>query len=253
MNENSRKKQIERRQLGLFRNIFPDFPKGEIVSAEKPDFLVKGETQNFGIEITELHREPSNNGITLQAQDELLKRICTKAEQIHVEKGILPVHVVLHFDDSFLLKKRHIAELSNWIAEYIEDHIPVMGEIVQEEKFIQSSCDFPEAIWRIQIIGLSEEEKSVFWSPHAISVLDITPEQIQRTLDKKKALYQSYRAQAEEVWLLIPYETGKPSTVFNSHEPSKDCKYESPFQKVFLMNCFMRSFSEISIKQPREA
>ena len=253
MNEKSRKKQIERRQLDIFRNIFPDFPKGEIVSSEKPDFLVKGETKNFGIEISELHRDPSTNGIALQAQDELLKRICTKAEQIHDKKGILPVHVAIHFDHGFRLGKKHVTGLSNWIVEYIKNRTPFIGEIVQEEKFVHPSCDFPEAIWRIQIIGLSEEEKSVFWSPHAISVLDIKPEQIQRTLDKKKALFQSYQAQAEEVWLLIPYEIGKPSTVFDPYETSKDCNYESPFQKVFLMNCFMRSFSEISIKQPRKA
>ncbi len=199
------------------------------------------------------HRDPSTNGIALQAQDELLKRICTKAEQIHDKKGILPVHVAIHFDHGFRLGKKHVTGLSNWIVEYIKNRTPFIGEIVQEEKFVHPSCDFPEAIWRIQIIGLSEEEKSVFWSPHAISVLDIKPDKIQRTLDKKKALFQSYQAQAEEVWLLIPYEIGKPSTVFDPYETSKDCNYESPFQKVFLMNCFMRSFSEISIKQPRKA
>ena len=253
MNENSRKKQIERRLLDIFRNIFPAFPKGEIVSSEKPDFLVKGETKDFGIEITELHRDPNTNGITLQAQNELLKRICTKSEQIHNKKGVLPVHVAIHFDRSFRLGKQHVTELSDWIVEYIETHTPFIGDIVQEEKFVHPSCDFPEAIWRIQIIGLSEEEKSVFWSPHSISVPDIKPEQIQRTLDKKKALFQSYKAQAEEIWLLIPYETGQPSTVFDSYETSPDCHYESPFQRVFLMNCFMRSFSELLIKQPREA
>jgi len=230
MNENSRKKQIERRQLDIFRNIFPDFPKGEILSSEKSDFLVIGETKKFGIEITELHRDPSANGTILQAQDELLKRICTKAEEFHNKKGMLPVHVAIHFNHDFQLKKRHVSDLSNWIAEYTETNIPITGNIVQEEKFVHSSCDFPEAIWRIQIIGLSDEEKSVFWSPHAISVLDIKPEQIQRTLDKKEDLFQSYQAQAEEVWLLIPYETGKLSTVFDPHETSKDCNYESSFQ-----------------------
>jgi hypothetical protein len=101
----------------------------------------------------------------------------------------------------------------------------------------------------MQIIGLPKTEKSVFWSPHAISVPSISPGDIQQALDNKKERFQDYRKHAEEIWLLIPYEiTGKPSTVFDSGEILQNCKYKSPFHKVFLMNCFMRSFVEILVK-----
>ena len=47
------KKARERAYLERFREKFADFPEGEVVSFEHPDFLIKTQSRRIGIELTE--------------------------------------------------------------------------------------------------------------------------------------------------------------------------------------------------------
>ena len=48
-------KEQEYRTFSIFRDLFPDFPKGKIIQNESPDFLIKlNRRTSIGIELTEL-------------------------------------------------------------------------------------------------------------------------------------------------------------------------------------------------------
>jgi hypothetical protein len=53
---------MERAYLECFRRNFADFPEGEVVSFEPPDFLIKTQPYWIGIEITEYHVQEPDEG-----------------------------------------------------------------------------------------------------------------------------------------------------------------------------------------------
>lgn len=51
--------------IGLFRNEYPDFPKGKLLKTESPDFILKDSAKTaIGIELTKLHGPVSNKDNT---------------------------------------------------------------------------------------------------------------------------------------------------------------------------------------------
>jgi hypothetical protein len=54
-------KERERWQVARFKNTCPEFPQGEILSTEEPDFLVESSGVKVGIELTGLYRTDSDN------------------------------------------------------------------------------------------------------------------------------------------------------------------------------------------------
>ena len=55
-------KARERAYLERFREKFADFPEGEVVSFEHPDFLIKSQPRWIGIELTEYHVQEPDEG-----------------------------------------------------------------------------------------------------------------------------------------------------------------------------------------------
>lgn len=43
-----------------FKEAYQDFPEGEVIYQDKPDYLIKADTKLIGIEITEAVIDPSS-------------------------------------------------------------------------------------------------------------------------------------------------------------------------------------------------
>jgi hypothetical protein len=72
-------KKLEKQYLEKFIRAYPQFPKGRIDEAEKPDFIVRQKDRNIGIEICRLYRDLGDDSFSIQEQEKWKGRIVEDA------------------------------------------------------------------------------------------------------------------------------------------------------------------------------
>jgi hypothetical protein len=94
------KKRLEKHYTEEARRAYPLFPKGELISHERPDFLLRLHDETIGIEVTQLCREGP------RAEAGRLGKIPAKAKARYSRlAGAEPINVSLAFS-------RHAANVS---------------------------------------------------------------------------------------------------------------------------------------------
>jgi hypothetical protein len=153
-------KEIERRHLRSFRLLGGDFPAGELIEGETPDFLVITPTgRKIGIEHTQVFKK-SGTDETAEQPDEATKDFIRTAAKRHAEfLRLPPAHVALFFNSQYLrrttgakrrfLTKAEKQSIAESIAVFVGTHMPAQGCSVE--------CDRrpgqPRQVDLIQITG----------------------------------------------------------------------------------------------------
>ncbi len=123
------KKARERAYLERFRENLEDFPDGEVVPSERPDFLIKAGSGRIGVEVTEYHiQEPDEGwGSPMRAQEGTEDKVLRMASEKHQSKGLPPVivHVLWHPHQAF--SRRRTQELAADLADLVQEHLPEPG------------------------------------------------------------------------------------------------------------------------------
>ena len=98
-----RQKKVERRHLHSFRYLCKDFPGGEFIDSETPDFLVRTPTgRKIGIEHTQVFKKDGADE-TAEQPDEATKDFIKTAAKRHAEfLGLPPTHVTLFIKPQYL-------------------------------------------------------------------------------------------------------------------------------------------------------
>ena len=96
-------KEIGRRHLHSFRYFCEDFPVGELIEGETPDFLILTPTgRKIGIEHTQVFKKDGADE-TAEQPDEATKDFIKTAAKRHAEfLGLPPAHVTLFFNPQYL-------------------------------------------------------------------------------------------------------------------------------------------------------
>ncbi len=123
------KKARERAYLQRFRQNFADFPEGEVVSSERPDFLIKAWSRWIGIELTEYYiQEPhEDRGSPMQAQEGTEDKVLRTASEQHQSKGLPPVVVQTLWHPHQALDRRRILEMAADLADLVQENLPETG------------------------------------------------------------------------------------------------------------------------------
>jgi len=106
------KKDVERWQLDRFREAIDDFPAGDIISGEEPDFVVKSKG-SIGIELTSLIRRTPDGRQPMQEAESLRSRICKLAQKRFEASGGNSHQVYVEFAPHARLTKRRVPLLSD--------------------------------------------------------------------------------------------------------------------------------------------
>ena len=89
LNRRTLQKARERAYLQRFRENLADFPEGEVVPSEHPDFLIKAQPRWIGIELTEYVQESDEDlGSPMRAQERTEDKVLLTASQQHQSKGL---------------------------------------------------------------------------------------------------------------------------------------------------------------------
>src|ERR1700674_1973903 len=108
-------KELERAILEKFRATLPDFPQGEPVNHEEPDFLI-GEV---GIELIDIVEQ------TTRHAEEIHKEVLRLATQAYEARGLPPLWVLTQWRHGINIDRRRAAEgLAALVAAMVPDPVP---------------------------------------------------------------------------------------------------------------------------------
>jgi hypothetical protein len=234
-------KERERRHLRGFQHLCPDFPPGEVIEGETPDFIVVTPAgQKIGIELTQVFKRDGKIEPAEQA-DEATKEFITTAARMHAEcLGIPPAQVALFFNPEHLrrfktpgrpeqrfLTKDEKDRVALNIARFVGEHMPEQGDLVD--------CDWspgqPRQVDLIQINRVYPVEHHIWRWPEMRAIQHDAIEPIQSVISKKNKRYEACLCKCDECWLLAvtpPFQSIHPDQNSLSHE------YASPYGRVYF-------------------
>jgi hypothetical protein len=245
------KKARERAYLGRFRENFADFPEGEVVSTEQPDFLIKTESRWVGVELTEYHvQEPDEGrGSPMRALEGTEDKVLRLASEQHQSKGLPPVvvHVLWHPHQAF--SRRRTQELAADLADLVQEHLPEPGH--------EAAIRLRHPAWRSlpqEVASLRIDRRIRFlknsWKPvRAAFVPTLTPSELQQIMRSKEAKVPSYRQQCREVWLLIVARGFEPSTFGDLGSEVEAHEFETAFDRVFFLHHADEYVAELCVRR----
>lgn len=108
------KKARELEYLQRFREIFANFPEGEVVASEHPDFLIKTQSRWIGIELTEYHVQEPNEGwgSPMRTREGREDKILRTGSERHQSKGLPPVVVHVYWNSHQVFSSLRVQELA---------------------------------------------------------------------------------------------------------------------------------------------
>jgi hypothetical protein len=244
-------KIIEQKHLELFKSLFPEFPEGEVIPGENPDFLVHLDESKLGIEHTKIHKKPDKKNnkqsgqekpreVLSQAYESSQNKIVAMAREIAESRGIPKTWVDIIFRKNTRLNNKDCPKLAQDIVRVIEETIDSEKCIRLDKSYDVKKENLPEEVLSIKF-HLLEEDGPSFWRPFHSSGWGIIAtaqliKVIQAGIDSKKEKYKEYLENCSKCWLLLVAEC-KASSFIHPNEESLNHIYTSPFDRIYFLDC----------------
>ena len=95
------------------------FPSGELIKCERPDFLLKTDSETIGIEVTQIFQQKGGK-FTPQSYDGDVEKVVCCAKKRYYEMGGVPVNVRVYpttFEDRKIDKKCMVESLACFVKK----------------------------------------------------------------------------------------------------------------------------------------
>lgn len=235
-------KELERQHLDAFRRVCRDFPIGEIVPGETPDFIIVGAARRIGVEHTLLLVDKRRKRASIQSYESAKNNITAAAERICLEKEPPEVYVGLFFNNSCKPRKRDEERIARAVAETVMRNLPSKGEHVWVRYELGSGQ--PIEVDLISIFHTTDFGREHWQWHEAGNVYRNAIEHLQRTIDGKTHTFQTCLAKCDECWLLIVAPSWTPAGFIYPDESSVKHAYTCSFQQTW----FLDDFSETAVR-----
>lgn len=241
------KKQKEREQLEHLRALLPDFPAGELIEGEEPDFLILGQ-RTVGIELTELHREPAPGEAPSQEVQAIQERVIRRARDIYVAAGHPPVQCNFHFRGQVV--KTEVERLARLLANVAVRNVPEMGQQNLEEFTWDNRDYFPEVVAGVSVLRHPSIDETFFggWGP--VPAVPLRHQDVQRVVEAKEGKVPAYLTRCDEAWLVIVVDAEFMSTWFHGDDGLLDVPVSSRFTRVLLLSRIAGTVRSIRVERP---
>ena|SRR5215212_6442586 len=243
----AKKKQVERYYLDTFRDVCGEFPAGEVIDTEEPDFLIKINDELLGVELTELYRKPTNPGRPMQAVENITDAIVQEACSIHhaADGPVLTVRV--NFDlSSKRVGKPQRSELASKLAAFVLKTPVEVDSSADLQNDYEDLSTFPEEITRIRIQRNRFRSRALWTVPRAAFIPRLDAQLVQHRINEKNQRVSVYRTKSHQVWLLMVHTLHfSLASTFEYSSEALDHTYESYFDRTFLLNVFDRRLHEL--------
>jgi len=201
LNRQTLQKVRERAYLERFLENFADFPEGEVVSFEHPDFLIRAQPRWIGIEIVEYHiQEPGEDrGSPMRAQQDDEDKVLRRAAEQYELRGLPPVVVNVLWHPHQALGRRRIPELAAGLADSVQENLPEPNRSVTIRSHQPAGRSLPQKVASLTVIRRESITKGSWTPVRAAFAPTIAPPDLQEILRKKEAKVPSYRRHCWEV------------------------------------------------------
>jgi hypothetical protein len=228
------KSEIGRQHLHSFRYFCADFPSGELLQQEAPDFLVTAETgTRIGIEFTRVFKE---RGKAAEQSVEATKDAITIAARRYAEDHFQspPAHVTLFFTLSRHLNNEHCQRIAERVAQAVHDNMPATGE--STELHYRSGGVQPIEVDLIQINRVYPVTAHQWCWLEFSSIKTDAVEVLEQEIQAKNKKYDQYHRKCEECWLVIVAPSFRSSGNVCPDDESYSHIYPSRFDRTYFLN-----------------
>ena len=221
-----------------------EVPSGRVDHLDRPDFLVHSPSRVIGIELTDLYQQ-HGIGRTQQAQESERAGLLAEAKRQCIAAGVPSLNVAVFFAPHQPIRKSNRAAFAAQIASLVRARMPPTneGSVYIENLWCDSTV--PNCVLSIRITRFPWLREHDWSAPEAGYVQTECIGLIQSRLDAKAVEYAHYRTKCDECWLLIVAGGWRPSSLFKPSRETLQHQYTTPFQRVFLMEHFSGSLSEL--------
>lgn len=241
-------KAREQHHLNQFARLLPDFPPGQVVSGERPDFVV-GDAMRVGIEVTYVLRgDADDDGSAMKTQESLRCRIVELAEAECTRDGVPGLYVYPYFGE---LANRSIQSLSRALAAVVKAHVPAPGKRWKGELNSSNLGSWPRELHAVHVWRPEGVEDSL-WSPSSAAeyVAPYDATRIQRKLDDKESSRAGYDGTLRSAWLLMVMDDLQHSGSFIIDADCLVARYRSSFDRAFILQVFDGALHELTVSPP---
>jgi hypothetical protein len=244
----STRKEVERYQLETFRDVCTEFPAGEIIDSEEPDFLIKINDGVLGVELTELYHESSRSARPMQAIEKLTDSIVEEACSIHRTAGGPVLNVRVDFElSSKRVGKAQRTEIASKLAALVLKTRVDMDASAELENDYEDLNTFPQEITRIRIQRNRFRSRALWSVPRVAFIPRLDVQLVQHRIDEKNERVTVYREKSREVWLVMVHTLHfSLASTFEYSPETLDHTYHSYFDRTFLFNLFDRRSHELT-------
>jgi hypothetical protein len=228
------KKQEERGYLNSLRYVCDDFPDGEIIPDESPDFIIKLQNCRLGVEITKLYLEHGRKRRSPQSIESARNRITRLAKELAEKIGLPPISVTLFFNHTKTLLRSRESAIAKAVVEAVREDLPPPGENADLE-CRHGSAQPTEVDGILTNRAYPVEEHEWKWM-EASRIVRNGIEHIERAIFQKASCLEAIREKCDECWLLIVAETSRASGNIKPDDESFAHLYHSPFERTYFFD-----------------
>jgi hypothetical protein len=237
--------------LRRFSEKFADFPEGEVVPSEHPDFLIKAQQRWIGIELTEYHvQEPDTGwGSPTRALEGTEDKVLRTSSEQYQSKGLPAVAVHVHWNPHQIFSSRRVQELAADLADLVQENLPEPGhKAAIRHRRHPAWRSLPQAVTSLSIDRRKKFSKNSWTSVRGAFVPTLTPPELQQIVRTKETKVPSYRQQCREVWLLIVARGFEPSTFGDLGLEIEGYWFASGFDRVFFLHHADEYVAELRVR-----
>ncbi len=231
------KKQLELLLINYFRRCYTDFPKGNIVASESPDFVVKQKNRKkLGIELTRLHPSTLSESGNLPPTFESRTEIMETTRELFERNSTWKLFVKFLFTDPDMIATERILPVSAMIANLIRQTVSGKNP---RSFFYHNLTDtqLPSGIKELLIIHHPGFSESVWEQANNLGISTHLIDDITRIIQKKEQKLSLYRKrQLDENWLLISSDYLQAVRNYNIHNQLLRQDFISGFDRILLFD-----------------
>lgn len=222
-----------------FRTLHAEFPNGDYQQTDRPDFIIKSESNKIGVEITEVFQD-SHLGHSKYQQRSSVRHLITK-KLIEKLQEIVPFtfHVSIHFSDHIPIRKNKeqelIDNLFNCCSKPLRELKNYQSMVIEDYFILPDTVDF------IRINRYDGLDESFDEKPDGGVVSNLEYKHLKPILQKKDSKLDDYQ-KCDEYWLLIREGNYYAGTF---KELNLELPVQSKFDKVYLFRTNENSIIEL--------
>ena len=197
----------------------------------EPDIIAWRGPRQFGIEITNFHREREKRKES--EEDKILEAALALYNRRNGPELLLHAMWAPHFT----ARKKDRAQIAKKIAALALRHRPA-PKIWATLDWHYFDHDLMSVVDHISLYGMPKGMSGLWAAGRGAVVPEWDLTQLQSEIDRKKDKPEQYRTPYCEIWLLIVSPFGTPSSWMELNEEIRNARFVSSFDKTFLLSSF---------------